>query len=873
MSWSSEEPTQAGGSSVVAGSTPGAAERYRPEPRPGDAIDRYIVLGVLGVGGMGVVVHAYDGKLDRKVAIKLLRGGVGERSRNRLLREARALAQLNHPNVVTVHDVGEHDGQVFVAMEFVAGRTLRRWREEARPSVAAVLDVFGRAGRGLAAAHAAGLVHRDFKPDNVMVADDGRVLVMDFGLARGTHTASKGSGSASRTDAAVPLDAELTAAGEVLGTPAYMSPEQWACAAADERSDQFSFCVALYEALYGVRPFSGSNALVASKVAVGNVDAAPAASSVRPHLRAVLVRGLRPRPEDRWPSIEALLEALADDPTRRRKRWLLAGAGSAAVLAIGLWWGGSDGRQRRACDEAGAAIAATYDTAVAERLRQRFVESDVVDAQAQWQRTAPPLARYAEAWHEARRQVCEDAQLTRTRSSLEAERATHCLEVRREALGRLIVALEHADATTVANSASAATSLPRIAACTEYARLALEPAEPTAPERRAQLAELRSELSRAHTLAALGKPGESLAVLDGLHERVAALDWAPLKAEVDDERGIQLHSLGKLDAAMASLTEAFFVGGSNGHDKVAVEAGIRLVGLVGESAGDVERGRQWARFTRMLLDRMEHADPLTRAALDENEALLLMRHGELDEARKLLEAAVNINREVRGPEHHEVATVESHLAIVYADLGEHEAAERLYLHALPIMIAEQGEEHIHVAATRTNYGAVLRALDRADEARQMLTAALAAFERELGPEHPHVASVLVNIAAIDMSARDFDAALPGFQRALPMLRRTLGAEHPMVGSALIGYGTLLRELGRTDEAKDAHEEALALFERNDVQHPDLATLNYEAAQTFADTDPARAHRLATAARAQLADTDPEQAAQVDAWLAAHPTSP
>jgi serine/threonine protein kinase len=236
-----------------------------PEPEPlarGTQVGRYVLLDAVGSGGMGVVYAAYDPELDRKVAIKLLRfdrlgSEAGERDRLRLQREAQAIARLSHPNVVHVYDVGTFGDQVFVAMEFVAGRTLRQWAEEEPRPWREVVDRFALAGRGLAAAHAAGLIHRDFKPDNVLLGDDGRVRVVDFGLARpaGQQPAPEGE----RTPSGGTLAHPLTEWGVVVGTPAYMAPEQLRGEASDERSDQLSFCVSLYETLYGERPFPGGS--------------------------------------------------------------------------------------------------------------------------------------------------------------------------------------------------------------------------------------------------------------------------------------------------------------------------------------------------------------------------------------------------------------------------------------------------------------------------------------------------------------------------------------------------------------------------------------------------------------------------------------
>ncbi|HWB74204.1 MAG TPA: serine/threonine-protein kinase, partial [Nannocystaceae bacterium] len=245
-------------------------------------IGRYPTLRRIGQGGMGVVYAAYDNELDRRIAIKLLwRGDVQDeaeaaRMRARMLREARALAQLSDPSIVQIYEAGEHEGHVFLAMEFVEGPTLRQWLESERRSVTDVLEVFAQAGRGLAAAHAAGLVHRDFKPENVVITPQGvpktyRVRVLDFGVALTTRAVQEPE----LVDApAANDDARLTMTGAMIGTPAYMAPEQIdRSRAADARSDQFSFAVALFEALFGRRPFvGGSITEVVAATLAGRID-------------------------------------------------------------------------------------------------------------------------------------------------------------------------------------------------------------------------------------------------------------------------------------------------------------------------------------------------------------------------------------------------------------------------------------------------------------------------------------------------------------------------------------------------------------------------------------------------------------------------
>jgi WD40 repeat protein/predicted Ser/Thr protein kinase len=310
------------------------------EPVTPVKIGRFTIVRELGAGGMGVVYVAYDEQLDRRVAVKLLRGAApSPDASHRLAREAQAMARLSHPNVVTVHEVGTFEGQVFVAMEFVDGQDLRGWLKATQRSWREVVDAFRQAGEGLAAAHDAGIVHRDFKPDNVLVGKDGRVRVADFGLAHAFDdpvepreadiTASHSSGR---------LHVSLTRTGAIMGTPAYMPPEQFSGTRTDARSDQFSFCVALWEGLYGRRPFVGHNiAALSLAIIEGRVETPPAETDVPSWIAAILMRGLSPMPDDRWPSMRELLDAIGRDPIARRRKALLSfGLGGGAIALVGI---------------------------------------------------------------------------------------------------------------------------------------------------------------------------------------------------------------------------------------------------------------------------------------------------------------------------------------------------------------------------------------------------------------------------------------------------------------------------------------------------------------------------------------------------------
>ena len=363
---SGHEPT-------LAGPSGGGGNRADPRPDMPARIGRYLVIGPLGEGGMGLVFAAYDPQLDRKVAIKLVRPAYTESSggeaQARLVREAQALARLRHPNIVTVYEVGAFGDEVYVAMEFVDGVTLRTWQFEHARSWREIVRVYQAAARGLAAAHRGGLVHRDFKPDNVLVTRDGEARVLDFGLAfRDT------SKPATRHHSA-PLDAHLTMTGALLGTPAYMSPEQFSGQGVDARTDVFAFSVALYEALYGARPYAGTTvAEICVALHDGHVSPPPPFIKVPGWLRRALLRGLRTDPKERLQDMDAVLRALGRDPARYlvgvTVTLVIAGIIAALVLALRS----AEGQQT--LRDQGARARADFDHARATSLERDLRASE-----------------------------------------------------------------------------------------------------------------------------------------------------------------------------------------------------------------------------------------------------------------------------------------------------------------------------------------------------------------------------------------------------------------------------------------------------------------------------------------------------------------
>jgi hypothetical protein len=455
--------TGAGEATVSLGSTP---------LQRGASVGRYVIFGAIGAGGMGVVYAAYDPDLDRKVALKLLRhaatGSEKETDlRGRLLREAQAMARASHPNVIAIYDVGIHADQVFIAMEFVEGKTLAAWLREPKRSWRATVALFAQAGRGLAAAHAVGIVHRDFKPENVLVTPDGQARVTDFGLAR--SLGSDGIPPFEPADGpfgeALRRTGYATRTGAFLGTPGYMAPEQYRSEKVDARTDLFSFCVALYEALYGRRPFPGDTVeTVRASVLAGRMLEPPQRSSVPRRIRRVLFRGLRVPPEERYSSMEALLRDLTRDVGRTVRRALFAAA-AAGLFSVLLFLAARDDPSA-ACRGSERNLAGVWDAGRKRAIAASFSATGTMGAQA-WQATERTLDAYSKRWIDMHASACTASRVHRSLTEEEYNLRLACLLQRLQDLNGLANLFLRADSNTVRTAAAMAEELPDLGSCAD----------------------------------------------------------------------------------------------------------------------------------------------------------------------------------------------------------------------------------------------------------------------------------------------------------------------------------------------------------------------------------------------------------------------
>ena len=491
---------------------------------------RYIVLGTLGQGGMGTVLKGYDEELNRQVALKVLHPEARNRQGRRLKREAQALARLSHPNVVPVFEVAEAEGQVFVAMELVKGITLRDWQtQEPRQGWKHCVQVYLQAGCGLAAAHAEGLVHRDFKPDNCMVDDQGRVRVLDFGLV-GLHGDGVDTDSGRVTEAtpeARPKDdalgSSLTHTGQTMGTAGYMPIEQLDGQSIDARSDQFSFCVSLYEAVYGERPFGGKTRhAVAVSVAAGRVRSVPRGTKVPAKLRQVLLRGLAAEADERWDSMEAMLEQLRRLVVPRARRWVLF---SLTVGVLGVGGGLALGQvveEIERCSEPYRRLTNIWDDGRRQEVKASILGTELNYAPGTWERVEQRLDDYADDWASKHAEVCE-ASVEDQQGEKDRRLRLDCMHERARALRAAVDVLVKADAEVVENAVELVTGLPRFSRCDDLDALRAVVPPPEDPEQRREVDALREQLADIKAAEDTGKYLHALEEVEPVVERAKAL--------------------------------------------------------------------------------------------------------------------------------------------------------------------------------------------------------------------------------------------------------------------------------------------------------------------------------------------------------------
>ena len=889
-------------------------QRLFVDPPAMARIARFTVLERIGHGGMGTVYAAYDEQLDRKVAVKiLLEDELPDKDdRVRFLREAQALARLSHPHVVTVHEVGEADGELYLAMEFIRGQNLSQWRRTEKPGWRAVLEAFVQVGRGLVAVHQAGLVHRDLKPTNIMRRDDGVVKLLDFGLARavadgpdpslddGTGLGSSmgsgsapgssmdsgsgsapgssmdsGSGSAPGSASGSSLDSgsgsslgsglssSLTRPGVVMGTPAYMSPEQLDAEAVDARSDQFSFCVALYEAVHGERPYPGRT-MQALKTSMhrGWIRSPPKDRLVPARLRTIVLQGLAVDPAQRWPSMEALLEQLQRLLAPRRSRWWALSA--SAALGVGLVGAGLVYQTERAyradrgqrCTGARAQLEGTWDDGRRQQVEAAILSTALSYAPSTWARVEPRLDAYADAWVDTHTEACEATAIRHEQSEQAMHLRMRCLDQRRTSLRVTVDALAGADTTVVNNAIKLVVGLPALRRCDDLHWLEQQDQRVPPPEDAdvaVQVEALRERLADIAVTARAGRYAEALEAVEPVVQRAEALAYPPLVAEALRRRGSLLRDAGEYAEAERDLQQAYTRAVKHHHDQVALHTAQMLTSVVGYRLARYGEGRQWGQmvalplaersgeptevattlnhlgvvhsvqgkfeaarehFQRALTIRENALGPDHTAVADSlnNLGTVYRNQGEYDKALECVARTLAIRQKALGTDHPHVALSLNTLGIVHSNRREYEQAKGYFDRALAIRLEALGDDHPLVADSLNNLGNLYRLQEQYEDARLHYQRALRVWKEALGDDHPSAAMTLNNLGDVYYDQRDYEGAEQYYRRALAIQHEVLDGEHPGVAESLNDLGNVFRARGDYEGAKEYHQRALEMRE-------------------------------------------------------------
>lgn len=801
---STDRPIDPGDEQLTAVVTPASAPSFEaPLVAAGEKFSRFVVLEEVGRGGMGRVLRAYDPKLQREVALKeVTHAGLGHDAARRLAAEARAMAKISHPNVVAVYDVADDgQGELVLVMEYVPGRTLRHWLREAEHPWSEVVQRLVLAGRGLAAAHAAELLHRDFKPANVLVGDDGSIKVTDFGLAKA---------AGDRSDPAASLAAsnesgdDLTEAGIVLGTPRYMAPEQHRGEALSPAVDQYAFCVTLWEGICGAPPFSGPRS------AADKLEGPPPwpASTVPRAIGEAIRRGLAPRPADRWPSMNALLEALTWDPSRRRRRGLAVFVGVAGVAIAGTGWHSWANARAQRCSGAQAQLAEVWNEERRDAVEAAFLATGGPYAERLWQSTASQLDGYANDWVAMHVDACEATTIRGEQSTTVMDLRMACLHEAKDGLGAAVDLLAEADATVVSRSHRVIAGLRPMTRCADIDALSAE-VEPPEPRDAAAVDDARRLLLEASAAEHAGRYELARARVESAEARVAGVEYAPVHAELRVRKGAVLELFGDYGAAEAELRQALGIAASARHWDAMGRAARHLVFVVGVR---LRRPDEIAVYRDLALG-LAKDDPAFEAGLRSNVAVVLSRDGKHEEAEAEHRRALALRIDLLGPEHPDVATSRSNLANTLDALGRFDEAEAENREVLALREKVLGPEHPDVALSRSNLGDVLRSQGRYDEAAAEHRAALELRARSLGPDHPEVAASHNNLGNVLAQSGKLEEAEREHRRALELRIGTLGADHADVAMSHNNIGNVLHARGEDESAATEFRAALQIFER------------------------------------------------------------
>ena len=820
-------------------------------PAPDKLGERYTILERLGSGGGGVVYAARDHQLEREVAIKVLRSAdVDDRAQARLAREARTLAQLSHPNVVTVFDLGTSDGRLYVAMERMRGVDLREWLAARKRAPREILDAFASAGRGLAAAHALKVVHRDFKPSNVMVAEDGTIKVLDFGLARGF-----GAARPDRTDHPPEADT-VTDADAAMGTLRYMAPEQHSGATVDERTDVYAFCASLYEALLGPLGWEGLDWKRTVELKQAGPPDVKRAPGIPKRVRSLLRRGLSPTPSERPASMTEVVDALGARP-----RWIgpaVVAMGGIAVFAVAV--SQQSDEVFDPCAGLDEPITALWNDEVAEDLERRLVEStdDGLEVSAALRER---LDRWTTAWSQMRRQSCEDTRVHTVQSEAMQDRREACLDERRVELRQLLATLAGTPEDLRDRVLIAPDALSPVALC-DTAMVAMRegdgPLDPKLDEALAEVGVLNRMDERAEAKAKLAAIFEMLRERPEPHRRARALL----------HQAQHLKSEASIAAAIQALEQATMAAAATDDRPLRLRAWSALAYLDTER-NELERAEHYLGIAQSLAESIDGPCP-ERILLATSETQLHITAGRFEDALVSGKRSVELAKETPSKEG-QLAMAQTNLGLVYGKLERFEEAKPLFAEALAYYESRTGSRSPDAILLLNNLGAADRALGNPEGARARYERALRLAETYLPADHHARSQALENLARLELADGNLERAEELLEVALGIDERLFGVDNRQLVPTLLSLGRSRARPDDNEGAIAAYERALAILDatvEGDPQHRIVA--EFRLAHALYDGEPARARALATQALARVSDPESDDADTIRKWLDEHP---
>lgn len=760
----------------------------------GERIGRFQVQRRLGEGAMGVVYLARDDELHREVAIKLIRPQLWSKEGQELLRqEARAMAQLAHPNIVTVFEIGRVEEEFFLAMEYVPGTTLRAWLQAEQRSWVEILGRCIEAGRGLAAAHAAGMVHRDFKPDNILCGDDGRTRVTDFGLARLTGQAHEGAAPRLQSTG---LD---TRSGLLVGTPAYMAPEQLSGRPATAASDQYSYCVTVHEALYGFRPGDSP---------AGAKNALP---PLPKPLHRALMRGLSPSPGDRFTNLDELLSKL-QAVVRPRPLWSRRTVLLPTFLALGLvagWFSVWKRERPVPCQLASRKLATVWNDDFQRQLRESIVARGFEGAGGVADEIALVYSKFAQRWTEANDAACT-ALLEGAQSNVLVDLRVACLDDRLDEARlrlELLLGAPSGDLPQFFRKLDVTLSVPEITSCADGPRILAAPPKPTGVSERAALARIETQLREAALLTYAGRTDEAQVKLSALEKETDALTYEPARIERLLLEGKLAGQKGQTDRSVAWFREAVKEAASAGLPVLEARGWLGLMSEFGLRQRHAEIGLELGFAAHSSLRRQ--GDQETEARVLNTEGRMLANMMRWNEALLKFEAAQALANGTHGPTHPLTLALNGDSANAAAEFGQLKKGEARLRTTIDAFTRNQGvdgparaEALLLLAGLLSRQGRHLEARDAADEALRIRQAIF-------GHDAPTVGQYHLNLARVLLELDDVGSAQRHLQRSLEIAGRRNAHTAEMIEMFVVAV-RCARKGERLEEANAKLREAREL---------------------------------------------------------------